>query len=117
MKRSVLAFLIAILFSAVLSAPSDAYLCLSVTGTKVNIRDAAGTSGRVLVQANPGDKFIAEDKPVTNPADGLKWYKIVMSLGNDYTPLASDERFGAAAQKEWATEKFPTFKRWQQPPE
>ncbi|MCL1941609.1 MAG: ankyrin repeat domain-containing protein [Synergistaceae bacterium] len=73
------------------------YVRLSVTGTNVNIRGAAGTGGKVLARANPGDEFVADDKPVKNSADGSSWYKIVASAGNGYVPLAADKRFGVAA--------------------
>jgi hypothetical protein len=62
----------------------------------VNVREKANPSGKVLTQVNPGDTFIAEDKLVTNPSDGSKWYKIII-VGNEYTPLAEDKRFGVAA--------------------
>ena len=72
------------------------YVRLHVMGVNVNVRDAAGTGGKVLFQANPGDGFIAEEELVTN-ADGSKWYKIVMTIGDGYVPLATDERFGVTA--------------------
>ena len=71
------------------------YVRLYVMGVNVNVRDAPGTSGKVLFQANPGDGFIAGEELVIND-DGSKWYKIVMTAGNEYVPLAAEERFGVA---------------------
>ncbi|MCL1940941.1 MAG: SH3 domain-containing protein, partial [Synergistaceae bacterium] len=79
------------------AAYADGYVRLSVTGTNVNVRASANTGSKVFTQVNPGDEFIAWDDPVTNPADGSKWYKIVMSVWNGYLPLAADNRFGIAA--------------------
>ena len=98
MKRFMVLKAAALVFFAlvptVLCTPADAYVYLSVTGAKVNIRAEANTRGKVYIQASKGDLFIAEDEPATNSNDGSKWYKIVMSVGNGYVPLAADERFG-----------------------
>ena len=100
MKRFMMLTIAVLVFftsvATVLCTPADAYVYLSVTGKSVNIRAAANTRSKVLIQANPGDVFIAEDKPVTNSTDGSKWYKIVMTVRNSYSPLAADERFGVS---------------------
>ncbi|MCL1940376.1 MAG: right-handed parallel beta-helix repeat-containing protein [Synergistaceae bacterium] len=97
MRRSSAFFSIAALVLAVLCAPADAYLYLSVSGANVSIRAEAKMDGKILAQAKAGDVFIAEDNPVTNEADGSKWYKIVLTLGNDYALLKEDARFGVEA--------------------
>ena len=97
MKRFSFFFSLVILFLAVLCASADAYLYLSVSGSNVSIRAEAKMNGKVLTQAKAGDVFIAEDKQVTNEADGSKWFKIVLSLGNDYELLKDDGRFGIEA--------------------
>ena len=86
----------ALLVTPVAAESAGSFVHLSVTGTKVNVRDAANTSGKVLTQANPGDAFIADGEPVTN-SDGSKWYKIVLSVGNEYVLLAAEGRFGVEA--------------------
>ena len=88
---------LAILVLALLSASADAYLYLSVSGANVSIRAEAKMDGKILAQAKAGDVFIAEDNPVTNEPDGSKWYKIVLTLGNDYALLKEDVRFGVEA--------------------
>jgi hypothetical protein len=60
----------------------------------VNIRTEANTNSKILTRASVGDKFIAEEKLVTNPADGSQWYRIVRLDGN--LPLENDRRFGVA---------------------
>jgi len=88
--------LVASLMLAILCANADAYVSLTVTGTNVNVRTEAKAGSKVLTQANPGDMFIADDEPVTGP-DGMKWYKIIMTVGNGYVPLADGKRFGVTA--------------------
>jgi len=96
-KFAVALFLFAALGLTVTCTPADAYVYLSVTGTNVNVRDEAKMGSKVLTQANLNDTFIAEDKPVINPADGSEWYKIVMIVGEDNEPLPVVERLSVAA--------------------
>jgi len=96
MRRFILFFSLAILALAVSCASAEVnYTYLSITGTDVNVRAEAKLGSKVLTQVGPGYMFIAEAQTVT-AADGSKWYKIVMSVGNGYTPLNEDERFGVA---------------------
>jgi hypothetical protein len=100
MKRiSILGLLIASIIAASCCGvhATAAYVFLSVTGKNVNVRAEAKMGGKILIKANPGDIFIAEDNLVTNPADGSKWYKIIMSVGDNYRPLSADKRFGVNA--------------------
>jgi hypothetical protein len=94
MRKFVAIFSLVIMALAVLYATADAYMHLSVTGTNVNVRAEPSSRGHIYYKANPGSVFIAEDRLVTSP-DGMKWYKIVMSVGNGYVPLAEDPNFGA----------------------
>ncbi|MCL1940942.1 MAG: SH3 domain-containing protein [Synergistaceae bacterium] len=96
-KISILGLLVLSILAAARGAAWGAgYVRLSVAGTNVNVRASANTGSKVLTQVSPGDEFIAWDDPVTNHADGSKWYKIVMPAGNGYKPLAADKRFGTA---------------------
>ena len=104
MKKTFAVLVTSVMVLSVLAAVSarvyaaGAYVHLSVTGSNVNIRVGAKTDSKILTRANPVDYFIAEDQPVINPADGSKWYKIIMVPGkDDYIPLAADKRFGVAS--------------------
>ena len=96
MRKSIVIISFAILILTIFSASVNAYVHLSVKGTNVNVRAEANARGKVLTKLNNGDTFIAADVPVKNTADGSSWYKIIMSAGKTYIPLAADKRFGVA---------------------
>jgi len=97
MKKFITFFSMIITVLTIMCMSSEAYVYISVTGTNVNIRPEAKTGGEVITQASLGEIFVAEDKPETNSADGSEWYKLIMTAGNGYMPLAANKRFGVAA--------------------
>ena len=79
MKRIIMAFVFISILCGAAFAEGD-YARLAIKGTKVNLRPQPRAAGSVVAQANTGDVFIAEKKPIACTDDKSEWYKIVLAV-------------------------------------
>ena len=61
-------------------AQNEQYVRISIKGKNVNLRPQPYSSGRILVQMNTGDVFIAEKERIHQNFDNSEWYKIVLAI-------------------------------------
>jgi hypothetical protein len=78
MKKLFLLFL-AIIIPMIVTHSADALglVRVTITGTNVNVRDAAGPSGAVVGRVSTPSVYIAQDLPVVNKSDGSEWYRLL----------------------------------------